>query len=115
MHYDRGIGDAKPSPADVFGHGDAEPAALGHGLVKFCRKPAVFFSIGPVLVIKTGANPADIRVDRRLLDAQLHVHGGLQMRAPQPTKISFLPLFSPAYSAAIAPGAWSMPSAISTS
>ena len=42
----------RPAPAVFLRHGDAEPPAFGHRLMKFAGKPAVLVALQPVVVVE---------------------------------------------------------------
>ena len=60
LHQDRRLGDAEPAAAIFLRHRDAEPAGLGHRLVKLVRKAALGVLLQPVIVaeaLRTAAPP----------------------------------------------------------
>ena len=78
MHHHRRLGHPEAAPAVLGRHGDAEPAALGHGTAKLVRKCAVAVPGEPVVVAEAGGDAADALVDRTLVVGQSEVHGGVR-------------------------------------
>ena len=75
LHHDRRLGDAEPAAAVFLRHRDAEPAALGHRLVEFVRKPALGVLLQPVRVVEPRAQPRHRLADFQLLGGQGETHG----------------------------------------
>ena len=63
MHHDGCLGDTETRAAIFLRHGDAEPAIVGHGAMKFLGKFPVFVARQPVLVVETGNDSADALSD----------------------------------------------------
>ena len=74
-HHERGFGDAEPRAADLFGHGDAEPAAVRHGPVEGVREGAVAVACEPVVVVEIGHDLADCVDDGGLVFGKFELHG----------------------------------------
>ncbi len=64
VHHDRRLGDAKARTAVFLGHGDAQPAALGHGAVELTRELAVIIARQPVVVAEMRRDRAHALADR---------------------------------------------------
>ena len=59
VHHDRRFGYPEARAAKFFGHGDAQPSAFGHGLVKLEREDAVFVAREPIFVVELRHNGAN--------------------------------------------------------
>jgi hypothetical protein len=59
VHHDGRLRHTKSGAAILFGHGDPEPAVVGHGTVEFAWKLAIFVAIEPVLVVELRDHRAD--------------------------------------------------------
>ena len=80
LHHDGRLGHAQPGAAHVLGHGDAEPAAFRHGAIIFFRKAGLLLAFGPILIVETGAHPADALVDCDLVLRKRKFHVCLAVR-----------------------------------
>jgi hypothetical protein len=69
VHHQRRFGDAKTRTAELLGHGNAQPAGFGQGLVEVVRKAAVPVLLQPVVIIERRAGPLHGVPDLFLLGA----------------------------------------------
>ena len=70
VHHEGRFGDTQPGPTELRWHGNAKPAAVGHGLLEFVRKLAGVVALVPVVVTELGADSADLILNRLLLFAE---------------------------------------------
>jgi hypothetical protein len=63
VHHHGRFGNTEARAAMLLGHGDAEPAVVGHSAMKFFGKLPVFVARKPVFVVETGDDGANTLSD----------------------------------------------------
>src|SRR5258707_7475387 len=59
VHHDHGFGHTEACAPELFGHGQAEPAALRHGTMKFSWKFAVVITLEPIRIREAADHTRD--------------------------------------------------------
>ena len=77
LHQQGRLGDAETRAAVFLGHGDAQPAGIGHRLVEVVGKSAFLVLLQPVPVVELGTQPGDAVADRELVLGEGEIHGGV--------------------------------------
>src|SRR5581483_2233152 len=73
-HHDGGVGDAEAGAAVILGNADAEPAALGEGLMKIDGKAARLVPFQPIGVVERATQLADRGLQLFLFRRQGKIH-----------------------------------------
>jgi hypothetical protein len=83
-HHDRGIGDAKPRAAILFGNADAEPAGIGQRPMEVGGIAPLLVLLQPIGIIEARADLADGIADRFLVGAEGEIHLVSILGRPRP-------------------------------